>query len=81
MLAKRTYKNQVTIPKEVMNEVGEIDYFDVSYQNGRIILKPVEITGHGERLKTVKKKIQELGLTENDIDDAIRWARGKGNRS
>lgn len=75
MLAKRTYKNQVTIPKDVIDQVGEIDYFDVFYRDGEIVLKPVEIKGAGERLARVRQKIKALGLTERDIDDAIRWAR------
>ncbi len=75
MLAKRTYKNQVTIPKEVMEEMGDVEYFDVYRRGEEIVLKPVEVTGRGERLNRVRQKIKALGLTGSDIGDAIRWAR------
>lgn len=75
MLAKRTYKNQVTIPKEVIDQVGEVEYFDVYLRDGEIVLKPVEISGRGERLARVRQKIKALGLSETDLDEAIRWAR------
>jgi hypothetical protein len=29
------------------------------------------------KLKRVREKIKTLGLTENDIDEAIRWARSR----
>ena len=30
MLAKRTSKNQVTLPKAIVQRVGEADYYDVT---------------------------------------------------
>ena len=75
MLAKRTFKNQVTIPKEVIDQVGDAEYFDVLYRDGEIILTPVEILAQGERLSRVRKKIKALGLTETHVEDAVRWAR------
>ena len=75
MLAKRTFKNQITIPKDVMEEVGEVEYFDVSYKEGQIVLKPVEVVGQGERLARVRQKIKALGLIESDIEKAVHWAR------
>jgi hypothetical protein len=77
MLAKRTYKNQVTIPKEVIHQVGEAEYFDVSCQDGVILLKPVEITRREDRLAGVRRKIKSLGLTEKDVQEAVRWARSR----
>ena len=41
MLTKRTRKNQITIPKAVLQAVGETEYYEVSSQNGKIILTPV----------------------------------------
>lgn len=43
MLAKRTAKNQVTLPKSIVQAVGDSDYYDVSTENGRIVLTPVRI--------------------------------------
>ena len=75
MLAKRTYKNQITIPKEILKDFQEVDYFDVSAKEGQIILRPVSVKPSGEHLSMVRDKIQSLGITEKDISDAIQWAR------
>lgn len=75
MLAKRTYKNQITIPKEALKGLEEVEYFDVYARGGEIVLKPVTIEGQGERLQRIRQKVRALGMTEKDIDDAILWAR------
>ena len=71
MLAKRTAKNQVTLPKSIVQAVGEADYYDVSTENGRIVLTPVRI----QQADAVRTKLAELGITEDDVQDAITWAR------
>lgn len=73
MLAKKTVNNQVTLPKEIMDLFPGTDSFDVQIENGRIILKPIQPYD----LEQVQNKIAELGITEEDIRDAIVWARGK----
>lgn len=46
MLVKRSRKNQVAIPKAVLERAGlgpgDV-YFDVGYSNGRIVLTPMEL--------------------------------------
>jgi hypothetical protein len=71
MLAKRTSKNQLTLPKAAVEAVGEAEYFDVTTENGCIVLTPVRI----QRVDAVRTKLAELGITENDVRDAITWAR------
>ncbi len=73
MLAKRTAKNQVTLPKAIVQEVGDADYYDVSTENGRIILTPVRI----QKADAIRTKLAELGITEDDVQDAIIWARNQ----
>jgi hypothetical protein len=70
MLAKRTAKNQVTLTKAIVQAVGDADYYDVSTENGRIILTPVRI----QQADAVRTKLAELGITEDDVQDAITWA-------
>ena len=41
MLAKRTRKNQITLPKAIVQRVGEADDYDVTVQDGKIVLTPV----------------------------------------
>lgn len=77
MLAKKTSKNQITLPKKVVDALPPTDYFDVSLREGKVVLKPVTVTVPGERLRAVREKIRRLGLTEADLTFAIRWARRK----
>jgi hypothetical protein len=76
VLCKRTYKNQITLPKKVMEKFEGCEYFEVTASKGKIILEPVEITPKGEtNIEKIRKKISALGLTEKDIEDAVAWAR------
>jgi len=75
MLAKKTVKNQITLPKAIIDQLPETDYFEVSIRGEEIVLRPVIIEVKGTRLDKVRAKIKALGLTEKDIDAAIRWAR------
>lgn len=74
MLAKLTAKNQLTLPKNVTNAVGPTEYFEVEAVNGQIVLTPVRL----QRGDAVRAKLAELDLTEQDIADAVAWARRAG---
>jgi len=71
MLAKRTSKNQITLPKAIVQTVGEADYYDVSVQDGKIVLTPVRL----QQADVVRAKLEELGITPDDVDEAVAWAR------
>lgn len=71
MLAKMTSKNQLTLPKSVTAAVGPVEYFEVEARNGQIVLTPVRIQRGG----AVRAKLAELDLSEQDIADAVAWAR------
>jgi bifunctional DNA-binding transcriptional regulator/antitoxin component of YhaV-PrlF toxin-antitoxin module len=71
MLAKVTSKNQLTLPKAIISQIGEVEYFDVRADEGRIILTPMKL--HTSDL--VRQKLQDLGIAESDIADAIAHAR------
>ncbi|MEO6021907.1 MAG: AbrB/MazE/SpoVT family DNA-binding domain-containing protein [Burkholderiales bacterium] len=80
MLAKLTSKNQLTLPKAVIEQVPQAQYFDVRAEGGQIVLTPVRITSAGndeEALKPIWRKIEKLGITENDIDNAVKSVRRK----
>lgn len=80
MLAKKTSKNQVTLPKKILKDIPDTEYFDVSIHEGAVMLRPVTVTEHGSRLTAVRKKIHDLGIEPADIDRAIQWARGRKGR-
>ena len=71
MVAKLTAKNQLTLPKAVVADFRGYEYFEVSYEHGRILLTPVRLN----RAAAVRAKLAELGITEADIPDAVDWAR------
>ncbi len=77
MLPKKTVKNQITLPKSIVDKIPDTYYFEVSLRGDEIVLKPVRIEGSGARLNRVCAKIKALGLTEKEINDAIRWARDR----
>jgi hypothetical protein len=73
MLAKKTSKNQITLPKAVVSSFEGVDYFDVSVENGRIVLAPVKF-GQAD---TVRARLESLGIRESDVDAAVRYSRRK----
>ncbi|MGB5750982.1 MAG: hypothetical protein WBM69_28690 [Desulfobacterales bacterium] len=75
MLAKITSKNQVTIPKKIIDQIPETQYFEVGFKNGIILLKPLKI--YGTNLELIRLKMKKLGLKQNSVAEAIKWAREK----
>jgi len=70
MVAKMTSKNQITIPKAVASKFSS-PYFDIRQDGGRIILTPV----NPDAAAQVRAKLEELGITDDDISEAVAWAR------
>lgn len=80
MLAKKTSKNQLTLPKEIVKSFPDTEYFDVSVKDRKIILMPVRITPADTGLEAIRDKIKKLGIDESDVTRAIKWARKKKRR-
>ncbi len=74
MLAKLTSKNQLTLPKAVVADLEGCEYFDVTRETGRIVLTPVRLA----RADAVRAKLAELGMDEDDVAEAVAWARRPG---
>jgi hypothetical protein len=71
MLAKMTVKNQLTLPKAIVTRFRGVEYFDVSTDGSAITLKPLQRS----RIEEVWAHLEKLGITEQDVSDAVRWAR------
>ena len=71
MLAKITAKNQLTLPKSVIQQIGPSEYFDVQACDGQIVLTPVRI----QRSDAVRTKLAALNLTDADMCSAVAWGR------
>jgi virulence-associated protein VagC len=70
-LAKKTSKNQLTLPKAVVARFPGVDYFEVSAEGDRIVLKPVRVGGADE----VRERLAVAGIDLSDVSDAVAWAR------
>lgn len=75
MLAKKTSKNQVTLPKRVADKFPDTDYFDIDIKDNVIILTPVKMAPISSSIEEIQAKMERLGINENDVMDAVRWAR------
>lgn len=73
MLAKKTVKNQITLPKRIVQDFPNVEYFDVRKEDDRIILEPLKT----DRAKQVRAKLAALKISETDIAKAVTWAREK----
>ena len=75
MLVKVTTKNQITIPKKIIGQMGNARYFDVELKNGVIMMKPLKV--YDADLEQIRSKIKTLGLKKDCVAEAIKWARSK----
>jgi bifunctional DNA-binding transcriptional regulator/antitoxin component of YhaV-PrlF toxin-antitoxin module len=75
MLAKLTAKNQITIPKKVVDQLPDVKYFDVQLKDGAVVLKPLRV--YDTDLEQIRSRIKKLGLKPDCVAEAIRWARSK----
>lgn len=66
MLAKKTSKNQVTLPQKVLQDIPETDYFDITAQSGVLILRPATLDDPGSRLAVVRQNRNDPGIVPKD---------------
>ena len=71
VLAKRTSEDQITLPRAVIADFPDSLYFEVTKENGRIVLTPVRLRW----ADSVRARLSELGITEADVAGAVAWAR------
>ncbi len=73
VLAKRTSRNQITLPKKIVDQLPDVEYFDVQMQDGAIRLYPVDVMGAVQ----VREKLVKRGVNEKDVRRAVKWARSR----
>jgi aminoglycoside phosphotransferase family enzyme len=71
VLAKKTTKNQITLPKKVVARFTGVEYFDVSTDGECIILRPLQKS----RADEVRARLAQLGIDDEDVTAAVSWAR------
>ena len=72
MYARVTAKDQITVPEAALAEFSGIEHFRITCEEGRIVLIPLA----GSSGDKVRSKLKALGITEQDVADAVAWARG-----
>lgn len=75
MLTKKTSKNQLTLPKEIVKQFPDIDYFEAAVADRKIILTPVKMKPLAADLAAIRAKMKALGITPADVAEAVKWAR------
>ena len=75
MLAKLTSKNRLTLPKAALAALGRPSQFTVEVENGHVVLTPSMPGGAA----AVRRKLDELGITDQDVPGAVAWARAGGD--
>ena len=64
MLAKMTSKNQITIPKKIVDQMPDTKYYEVDIEDGVISLKPLRV--YETDLEKIRSKMKRLGLDGTD---------------
>ncbi len=75
MRAKVTGPNQITLPDEVALALHGVEYVEIELRDGCLILTPEPRTA----TDAVREKLAKIGITEQDIADAVAWARRGGD--
>ena len=73
MRAKLKDGNQLILPDEVAQALHDVEYVDVEVKEGYLVFTPVPRT----KADKVRRELAQKGITQEDIDDAIKWARGQ----
>lgn len=72
-IAILTADNQLIIPAAIVAAFPGVDCFAVARDGERIILTPLQ----PPPIAAVWAQTSAQGLTEQDITDAVKWARGQ----
>ena len=74
MRAKITDGNRLILPDEVALALHGVEYLDIEEKLGCLVLTPVKRTA----IDDIHDQMEKLGITEQDIADAVAWARKGG---
>lgn len=81
-VSKITAKGQTTVPRLVREllHVGASDYLVWEQRGNTIVVRPGTIQptdGFDELAADTERRFQAEGVTEQDVGDAVAWARRK----
>ena len=76
MLTKKTTKNQLTIPKALLDRLPATDYFDTEVVGDALVLRPVRMVPAVD-MDRVRDRLRRSGVGPGEVERAVRWARKK----
>lgn len=79
-VSRITTKGQVTVPLELRKHlnVKEGDYILFEKKGSKVEMKKMVPTNDLEDFaRPIRERFQKNGITPDDIEEAIRWARGR----
>ncbi|MFR6597912.1 MAG: AbrB/MazE/SpoVT family DNA-binding domain-containing protein [Finegoldia magna] len=72
MIIEIKSKSQITIPKEIMQELN-IDKgtnLECKVVNGEIVLTPIKFIGKTD-IEEIKKKLNDINISENEYNEIV----------
>jgi hypothetical protein len=76
LLTKKTTKNQLTIPKALLDRLPATDYFDAEVVRDALVLRPVRMVPAVD-VDRVRDRLERAGVGTDEVERAVRWARKK----
>ncbi len=70
-----TFKNQMLVHKMVISKLSLSEEDKAGAASDGVNLTPSQVQETSDEAEPVQRKIEELGITEADIEDAVEWAR------
>jgi hypothetical protein len=63
-------RHKINIPKKIVDQLPETDYFEVELKEGLVLLKPLQI--YETDLEKIRSKMKNLGLKTDSLREAIK---------
>lgn len=81
-IAKIMSKGQLTLPKPVRDrlDLSSGDYVVINVSGARVQVEKLAPSAYDRFTSLADKtaaQFEKLGITPKDVEDAVRWARGK----
>ena len=74
MLTKKTTKNQVTIPKVLLDRLTPTEYFDAEVVGDALVLRPVRVVQMVD-IDRVRGRLKRCRVKPDEVERAVGWAR------
>ena len=77
MLTKKTTKNQLTLPKDIVKEFPGLEYFDAVVEKRRIVLTPVLMMPADGSPSEIQEQTAAFGTSGKEVRKDGSWSHGK----